>query len=236
MVGKKVFIVLNLVFTLSMLFAEKDFDYFKLNGIKAKEIIISDRNKEKILILNEDQKQEFLKKLEVVKKKGPGKCLYHYRVNVLTEDGTSLVFFMNRITIGTGGDGTHYELKNDMSDLIESFYKVYDLIYNPLVKKTCLHVNFFAGGKVIICRDSDRCYVLEIRFGSGVSVLSIIEYDGFEKDGALFYGNSYIVFNGENYELYEDGIKYECRISDSCESVNADVLQNVKAFIAFHDF
>ncbi|MBQ3980495.1 MAG: hypothetical protein II631_00420, partial [Treponema sp.] len=128
--------LLALIFSASANEAKSQTDYLELNRIKNAESIITivDEQKEISLVLNKEQRNALLEKLEVSKKLEakdfPSPCKA-YKLNVYY-DGKYVSFVTKGKTICQSGNSEIYELTSDPSGTIESVFGIYDAFLAPL--------------------------------------------------------------------------------------------------------
>ena len=206
--------LLALIFSASAKEAKSQTDYLELNRIKSTESIITivDEQKEISLVLNKEQRNALLEKLEVSKKLEakdfPSPCKA-YKLNVYY-DTQYLSFITNGKTICQSGSSEMYELLNDCSGTIEAVFGIYDAFLNsPPTAKNNSATDFIVTSHYLLQkRDKNRYYVLELTYGSGLPVTSIRAFDAVaSKDFIQLDDDKKISVKNHEYELYIKGKK-----------------------------
>ncbi|MBP5746863.1 MAG: hypothetical protein J6W63_00685 [Treponema sp.] len=206
--------LLALIFSASANEAKSPRDYLELNRIKSAESVITivDEQKEISLVLNKEQRNALLDKLEVSKKleakKFPSPCKA-YKLNVYY-DGKYVSFVTKEKTICQSGSSEMYELLNDCSGTIEAVFGIYDAFLNPPpTAKNNSATDFIVTSYYLLQkRDKNRYYVLELTYGSGLPVTSIRAFDASaSKNFIQLDGDEKISVKNDEYELYIKGKK-----------------------------
>lgn len=208
--------LLALFFSASAKEAKSQTDYLELNRIKNAESIITivDEQKEISLVLNKEQRNALLEKLEVSKKLEakdfPSPCKA-YKLNVYY-DGKYVSFVTKGKTIRQSGNSEIYELTSDPSGTIEAVFGIYDAFLAPLplpyAKKNSATDFIITSHYLLQKRDKDRYYVLAVTYGSGLPVTSIRAFDASaSKNFIQLDGDEKISIKNDEYELYIKGKK-----------------------------
>ncbi len=189
-------------------------DYLELKRIKSAESVITivDEQREIALVLNKEQRNALLDKLEVSKKleakKFPSPCKA-YKLN-LYYDTHYLSFITNGKTICQSGSSEMYELLNDCSETIEAVFGIYDAFLNPppTAKNNSASDFIVTSHYLLQKRDKNRYYVLELTYGSGLPVTSIRAFDAVAStDFIQLDDDKKISIKNHEYELYIKGKK-----------------------------
>jgi len=206
--------LLALIFSASANEAKSPRDYLELNRIKNAESIITivDEQKEISLVLNKEQRNALLEKLEVSKKLEakdfPSPCKA-YKLNVYY-DGKYVSFVTKGKTIRQSGNSEIYELTSDPSGTIEAVLGIYDAFLNPLptAKKNSATDFIITSYYLLQKRSKDSYYVLAVTYGSGLPVTSIRAFDASaSKNFIQLDGDEKISVKNDEYELYIKGKK-----------------------------
>ena len=208
--------LLALIFSASANEAKSQTDYLELNRIKNAESIITivDEQKEISLVLNKEQRNALLEKLEVSKKleakdfSSPCKA---YKLNVYY-DGKYVSFVTKGKTIRQSGNSEIYELTRDPSGTIEAVLGIYDAFLAPLplpyAKKNSATDFIIKSYYLLQRRSKDSYYVLAVTYGSGLPVTSIKAFDASaSKNFIQLDGDEKISVKNDEYELYIKGKK-----------------------------
>ncbi|MBQ1727950.1 MAG: hypothetical protein II039_11260 [Treponema sp.] len=177
--------LLALIFSASANEAKSQTDYLELKRIKNAESIITivDEQKEISLVLNKEQRNALLEKLEVSQKLEakdfPSPCKA-YKLNVYY-DGKYVSFVTKGKTIRQSGNSEIYELTSDPSGTIEAVLGIYDAFLAPLTlpyaKKNSATDFIITSYYLLQKRSKDSYYVLAVTYGSGLPVTSIRAFD-----------------------------------------------------------
>ena len=207
-------------------------DYLELNRIKNEESVITivDEQREIALVLNKEQRNALLDKLEVSKKLEakdfPSPCKA-YKLNVYY-DTQYLYLITNGKTICQSGSSEMYELLNDCSGTIEAVFGIYEAFLNPPpTAKNNSATDFIVTSHYLLQkRDKNRYYVLELTYGSGLPVTAIRAFDASaSKNFIQLDGDEKISVKNDEYELYIKGKKTGANIFTdySLKSLKADM-------------
>lgn len=189
-------------------------DYLELNRIKNAESVITivDEQREISLVLNKEQRNALLEKLEVSKKLEakdfPSPCKA-YKLNVYY-DGKYVSFVTKGKTIRQSGSPEMYELTSDPSGTIEAVFGIYDAFLNPLptAKNNSAPDFIITSYYLLQKRNTNSYYVLELTYGSGLPVTSIRAFDASaSKNFIQLDGDEKISVKNDEYELYIKGKK-----------------------------
>ena len=224
--------LLALFFSASANEAKSQTDYLELKRIKNAESIITivDEQKEISLVLNKEQRNALLEKLEVSKKLEakdfPSPCKA-YKLNVYY-DGKYVSFVTKGKTIRQSGNSEIYELTSDPSGTIEAVFGIYDAFLNsPPTAKNNSATDFIVTSHYLLQkRSKDSYYVLAVTYGSGLPVTSIRAFDASaSKNFIQLDGDEKISVKNDEYELYIKGKKIGARIFTdySLKSLKADM-------------
>ena len=234
--------LLALIFSASANEAKSQTDYLELKRIKNAESVITivDEQKEISLVLNKEQRNALLEKLEVSKKLEakdfPSPCKA-YKLNVYY-DGKYVSFVTKGKTIRQSGNSEIYELTSDPSGTIEAVFRIYDAFLAPLplptAKKNSATDFIVTSHYLLQKRDKNRYYVLAVIYGSGLPVTSIRAFDASaSKKFIQLDGDEKISVKNDEYELYIKGKKTGARIFTdySLKSLKADM----HSFYIYHN-
>ena len=226
--------LLALIFSASANEAKSQTDYLELKRIKNAESVITivDEQKEISLVLNKEQRNALLEKLEVSKKLEakdfPSPCKT-YKLNVYY-DGKYVSFVTKGKTICQSGNSEIYELTSDPSGTIEAVFGIYDAFLAPLplpyAKKNSTPDFIIKSYYLLQRRSKDSYYVLAVTYGSGLPVTSIRAFDASaSKNFIQLDGDEKISVKNDEYELYIKGKKTGARIFTdySLKSLKADM-------------
>lgn len=226
--------LLALIFSASAKEAKSQTDYLELKRIKNAESVITivDEQKEISLVLNKEQRNALLEKLEVSKKLEakdfPAPCKA-YKLNVYY-DGKYVSFVTKGKTICQSGNSEIYELTSDPSGTIEAVLGIYDAFLAPLplpyAKKDSIPDFIITSYYLLQKRSKNRYYVLAVTYGSGLPVTSIRAFDASaSKNFIQLDGDEKISVKNDEYELYIKGKKIGARIFTdySLKSLKADM-------------
>lgn len=191
-------------------------DYLELKRIKSAESVITivDEQREISLVLNKEQRNALLEKLEVSKKLEakdfPSPCK-SYKLNVYY-DGKYVSFVTKGKTICQSGNSEIYELTSDPSGTIEAVFGIYDAFLAPLTlpyaKKNSATDFIIKSYYLLQRRSKDSYYVLAVTYGSGLPVTSIRAFDASaSKNFIQLDGDEKISVKNDEYELYIKGKK-----------------------------
>ena len=208
--------LLALIFSASANEAKSQTDYLELKRIKNAESVITivDEQKEISLVLNKEQRNALLEKLEVSKKLEakdfPSPCKT-YKLNVYY-DGKYVSFVTKGKTIRQSGNSEIYELTSDPSGTIEAVLGIYDAFLSPLplpyAKKNSTPDFIIKSYYLLQRRSKDSYYVLAVTYGSGLPVTSIRAFDASaSKNFIQLDGDEKISVKNDEYELYIKGKK-----------------------------
>ncbi|MBQ5448935.1 MAG: hypothetical protein IIT57_02735 [Treponema sp.] len=208
--------LLALIFSASANEAKSQTDYLELKRIKNAESVITivDEQKEISLVLNKEQRNALLEKLEVSKKLEtkdfPSPCKA-YKLNVYY-DGKYVSFVTKGKTICQSGNSEIYELTSDPSGTIEAVFGIYDAFLAPLplpyAKKNSATDFIITSYYLLQKRSKDSYYVLAVTYGSGLPVTSIRAFDASaSKNFIQLDGDEKISVKNDEYELYIKGKK-----------------------------
>ena len=208
--------LLALFFSASAKEAKSQTDYLELKRIKNAESIITivDEQKEISLVLNKEQRNALLEKLEVSKKLEakdfPSPCKA-YKLNVYY-DGKYVSFVTKGKTICQSGNSEIYELTSDPSGTIEAVFGIYDAFLAPLplpyAKKNSAPDFIITSYYLLQKRNTNSYYVLAVTYGSGLPVTSIRTFDASaSKNFIQLDGDEKISVKNDEYELYIKGKK-----------------------------
>ena len=226
--------LLALIFSASAKEAKSQTDYLELNRIKSAESVITivDEQREIALVLNKEQRNALLDKLEVSKKleakdfSSPCKA---YKLNVYY-DGKYVSFVTKGKTICQSGNSEIYELTSDPSGTIEAVFGIYDAFLAPLplpyAKKNSAPDFIITSYYLLQKRSKDSYYVLAVTYGSGLPVTSIRAFDASaSKNFIQLDDDEKISVKNDEYELYIKGKKTGARIFTdySLKSLKADM-------------
>lgn len=226
--------LLALFFSASANEAKSPRDYLELKRIKNAESVITivDEQKEISLVLNKEQRNALLEKLEVSKKleakdfHSPCKA---YKLNVYY-DGKYVSFVTKGKTIRQSGNSEIYELTSDPSGTIEAVLGIYDAFLAPLplpyAKKNSATDFIITSYYLLQKRSKDSYYVLAVTYGSGLPVTSIRAFDASaSKNFIQLDGDEKISVKNDEYELYIKGKKTGASIFTdySLKSLKADM-------------
>lgn len=189
-------------------------DYLELNRIKNAESVITivDEQREISLVLNKEQRNALLEKLEVSKKLEakdfPSPCKA-YKLNVYY-DGKYVSFVTKGKTIRQSGNSEIYELTSDPSGTIEAVFGIYDAFLNPLptAKNNSAPDFIITSYYLLQKRSKDSYYVLAVTYGSGLPVTSIRAFDASASKNFIHLDDDEkISVKNDEYELYIKGKK-----------------------------
>lgn len=189
-------------------------DYLELNRIRNTESVITivDEQREISLVLNKEQRNALLEKLEVSKKLEakdfPSPCKA-YKLNVYY-DGKYVSFVTKGKTIRQSGNSEIYELTSDPSGTIEAVFGIYDAFLAPLpyAKKNSATDFIITSYYLLQKRSKDSYYVLAVTYGSGLPVTSIRAFDASASKNFIHLDDDKkISVKDDEYELYIKGKK-----------------------------
>ncbi|MBP5695071.1 MAG: hypothetical protein J6X11_00315 [Treponema sp.] len=184
-------------------------DYLELNRIRNTESVITivDEQREISLVLNKEQRNALLEKLEVSKKleakEFPSPCKA-YKLNVYY-DGKYVSFVTKGKTIRQSGNSEIYELTSDPSGTIEAVFGIYDAFLNPLptAKNNSAPDFIITSYYLLQKRSKDSYYVLAVTYGSGLPVTSIRAFDASASKNFIHLDDDEkISVKDDEYELY----------------------------------
>lgn len=226
--------LLALFFSASANEAKSQTDYIELKRIKNAESVITivDEQKEISLVLNKEQRNALLEKLEVSKKleaKDISSPCKAYKLNVYY-DGKYVSFVTKGKTICQSGNSEIYELTSDPSGTIEAVLGIYNAFLAPLplpyAKKNSAPDFIITSYYLLQKRSKDSYYVLAVTYGSGLPVTSIRAFDASaSKNFIQLDGDEKISVKNDEYELYIKGKKTGANIFTdySLKSLKADM-------------
>ena len=215
-------------------------DVFDPNEIKSIDgISILDKRFNRMMSLNSDQLNQFVSCMSFSRRTSPKKTSLHYALWI-SYGSKSTVLYTDGKTVEIKDHSVQYEFENDCSDLLKSFFAVYDYFLesiprSPLKDKVCLYVSDWAGIEYVLSEIEDgRYYVLEIVNGSGLPVVSIKGFDVKLKDGSLGLddGKRISIENG-SYRFFINEKEYVCKISSD---LDIDVSTAMYAYTMYHRF
>lgn len=189
-------------------------DYLELNRIRNTESVITivDEQREISLVLNKEQRNALLEKLEVSQKLEAKEFPYPnkaYKLNVYY-DGKYVSFLTKGKTICQSGNSEIYELTSDPSGTIEAVFGIYDAFLNPLpTAKNNSATDFIITSYYLLQkRSKDSYYVLAVTYGSGLPVTSIRAFDASASKNFIHLDDDEkISVKNDEYELYIKGKK-----------------------------
>ncbi len=223
-----------MIFSASAKEAKSPTDYLELNKIRKAESVITivDEQREISLVLNKEQKNALLEKLEISKKLEAKEFPYPnkaYKLNVYYND-KYVSFVTKGKTIRQSGNSEIYELTSDPSGTIEAVLGIYDAFLAPLTlpyaKKNSATDFIIKSYYLLQKRSKNRYYVLAVTYGSGLPVTSIRAFDASaSKNFIQLDGDEKISVKNDEYELYIKGKKTGARIFTdySLKSLKADM-------------
>ncbi|MBR4386421.1 MAG: hypothetical protein IKP51_07870 [Treponema sp.] len=189
-------------------------DYLELNRIRNAESVITivDEQKEISLVLNKEQRNALLEKLEVSQKLEakdfPSPCKA-YKLNVYYDD-KYVSFLTNGKTICQSGSPEMYELSSDPSGTIEAVFGIYDAFLNPLptAKNNSAPDFIITSYYLLQKRNTNSYYVLAVTYGSGLPVTSIRAFNATASKNFIHLDDDEkISVKNDEYELYIKGKK-----------------------------
>ena len=223
-----------MIFSASAKEAKSTTDYLELNRIRKAESVITivDEQREISLVLNKEQRNALLEKLEVSKKLEakdfPSPCKA-YKLNVYY-DGKYVSFVTKGKTICQSGNSEMYELSSDPSGTIEAVLGIYDAFLSPLplpyARKNSAPDFIITSYYLLQKRSKDSYYVLAVSYGSGLPVTSIRAFDASaSKNFIQLDGDEKISVKDDEYKLYLNGKKTEAGIFTdyNVESLKTDM-------------